>query len=220
MHDMPGTTLRRHRHGGGDGRRPRVLHRHRWPASPVQDRPGHRAARTLRPLEWAHVAILVIDARTIGASHQDQRLAERIGALGCPAIVALNKWDQVPTEERDDVLAGRGRPPRFLGRWTRAQDVSARQGGTQDPPGSSRLRRGVSSAVPDRNPDLVWCRSCRPRARPRARIRYIVQGAIDPPTFTLFTNGRLPKHVSPLHRTRRDKFDFGATPMKLRIGGK
>ena len=28
---------------------------------------------------------------------------------------------------------------------------------------------------------------------PRFKIRYIVQGAIDPPTFTLFTNGRLPQ---------------------------
>ena len=74
----------------------------------------HSTMRALRALERADVAILVIDA-TIGASHQDQRLAERIGVSGCPAIVALNKWDQVPTDDRDDVLAGVGDRLAFLG---------------------------------------------------------------------------------------------------------
>jgi GTP-binding protein len=50
-----------------------------------------------------------------------------------------------------------------------------------------------------------------------------VQGAIDPPTFTLFTNGRLPQtYIRYIERGLREKFEFGATPMKLRvrIGGK
>jgi len=58
---------------------------------------------------------------------------------------------------------------------------------------------------------------------PRAKIRYIVQGAADPPTFTLFTNGRLPPtYIRYIERGIREKFDFGATPMKLRVrvGGK
>ena len=74
----------------------------------------HAIMRALRALERADVAVLVIDA-TIGASHQDQRLAERIGVSGCPAIVALNKWDLVPTDDRDDVLAGVGDRLAFLG---------------------------------------------------------------------------------------------------------
>ena len=36
----------------------------------------------------ADIAVLVIDA-TIGATGQDQRLAERISAAGCPALVVL-----------------------------------------------------------------------------------------------------------------------------------
>ena len=74
----------------------------------------HATMRALRALERADIAILVIDA-TVGASHQDQRLAERIGVSGCPAIVALNKWDQVPADDRDDVLAGVGDRLAFLG---------------------------------------------------------------------------------------------------------
>ncbi len=74
----------------------------------------HATLRALRALERAHIALLVIDA-TVGASHQDQRLAERIGVSGCPAIVVLNKWDLVPTDDRDDVLAGVGDRLAFLG---------------------------------------------------------------------------------------------------------
>ena len=74
----------------------------------------HATLRALRALERADVAVLVIDA-TIGASHQDQRLAERIGVSGCPAIVALNKWDLVAVDDRDDVLAGVGDRLAFLG---------------------------------------------------------------------------------------------------------
>ncbi len=61
------------------------------------------------------------------------------------------------------------------------------------------------------------------QAAPRCKIRYVVQGAIDPPTFTLFTNGRLPQtYLRYIERGIREKFDLGATPMKLRvrIGGK
>ncbi len=74
----------------------------------------HATLRALRALERAHIALLVIDA-TVGASHQDQRLAERIGVSGCPAIVVLNKWDQVATDDRDDVMAGVGDRLAFLG---------------------------------------------------------------------------------------------------------
>jgi GTP-binding protein len=58
---------------------------------------------------------------------------------------------------------------------------------------------------------------------PRARIRYAVQGAIDPPTFTLFASGRLHQtYLRYIERGIREKFDLGATPIKLRVrlGGK
>ena len=44
---------------------------------------------------------------------------------------------------------------------------------------------------------------------PRATIRYVVQGAIDPPTFTLFTNGRLPQtYLRYIERGLREKFEL------------
>ena len=183
----------------------------------------HSTLRALRALERADVAILVIDA-TIGASHQDQRLAERIGVSGCPAIVALNKWDQVPTDERDDVLAGVGDRLAFLGSAP-VLKMSALSG-----KGVHRILPALRDSVEayhQRVPTGTLNRAVQElqarQAAPRARIRYIVQGAIDPPTFTLFTNGRLPPtYLRYIERGLREKFEFGATPMKLRvrIGGK
>ena len=183
----------------------------------------HATLRALRALERADVAILVIDA-TVGASHQDQRLAERIGVSGCPAIVALNKWDQVPTEERDDVLAGVGDRLAFLGSAP-VLKMSALSG-----KGVHRILPALRDSVEayhQRVPTGALNRAVQElQARqpaPRAKIRYIVQGAIDPPTFTLFTNGRLPPtYLRYIERGLREKFEFGATPMKLRvrIGGK
>ena len=178
----------------------------------------HATLRALRALERADVAILVIDA-TIGASHQDQRLAERIGVSGCPAIVALNKWDQVPTEERDDVLAGVGDRLAFLGSAP-VLKMSALSG-----KGVHRILPALRDSVEayhQRVPTGALNRAVQElQARqpaPRARIRYIVQGAIDPPTFTLFTNGRLPQtYLRYIERGLREKFEFGATPMKLRV---
>ena len=66
---------------------------------------SHSVIRALDALDRADIALLVIDS-TVGASHQDQRLAERISAAGCPSVVCLNKWDLIPTEERESVLAG------------------------------------------------------------------------------------------------------------------
>ena len=183
----------------------------------------HATLRALRALEQADLAILVIDA-TVGATHQDQRLAERIGVSGSPALVVLNKWDLVATDDRDDVLAGVGDRLAFLGSAPVLR-VSALSGR-----GVARILpalRGAVEAYHRRVPTGALNRTVQDlqgrQPAPRARIRYAVQGAIDPPTFTLFTNGRLPQtYLRYIERGLREKFELGATPLKLRVrlGGK
>ncbi len=183
----------------------------------------HATLRALRALERADIAILVIDA-TVGASHQDQRLAERIGVSGCPAMVALNKWDLVPADRRDDVLAGVGDRLAFLGAAP-VLKISALSGR-----GVHRILPALREAVAayhTRVPTGALNRTVQElqgrQPAPRARIRYAVQGAIDPPTFTLFASGRLPQtYLRYIERGIREAFDFGPTPLKLRvrIGGK
>jgi GTP-binding protein len=51
-----------------------------------------------------------------------------------------------------------------------------------------------------------------------ARVLYALQGATDPPTFTLFVNKALPPtYLRYLERQLRDRFDLGAVPIKLRV---
>ncbi len=70
--------------------------------------------RALQALDRADIALLVIDA-TAGVTHQDQRLAERVDAAGCPTVVVLNKWELIATEDRTGILADIGDRLAFLG---------------------------------------------------------------------------------------------------------
>ena len=62
--------------------------------------------RALRAVDGADVALLVVDS-SVGVTHQDQRLAERVDAAGCPIVILLNKWDLADTETRVDARPGR-----------------------------------------------------------------------------------------------------------------
>ncbi|HEY8094281.1 MAG TPA: ribosome biogenesis GTPase Der, partial [Acidimicrobiales bacterium] len=60
--------------------------------------------RALRAVDEADIALLVIDV-TEGVTAQDQRLAERIDAAGCPVVVLLNKWELLDDpDDRADLL--------------------------------------------------------------------------------------------------------------------
>jgi GTP-binding protein len=51
-----------------------------------------------------------------------------------------------------------------------------------------------------------------------AKVMYAIQGATDPPTFTLFVNRELPQsYLRYLERSIREAFGFGSTPLKLRV---
>ncbi|HMD44912.1 MAG TPA: ribosome biogenesis GTPase Der [Acidimicrobiales bacterium] len=190
----------------------------RRPSKTERGTEHHSVLRALDALEKADIALLVIDA-TVGASHQDQRLAERIGVSGCPAVVVLNKWDLVATEDREGVLAGVGDRLAFLG-TAPVLRVSARSGR-----GAHRILPALHAAVEAYhqrvptgalNRALSDIQSAHPA--PGARIRYGVQGAIDPPTFTLFTSGRLQAtYLRYVERGLRERFELGPTPIKLRV---
>ena len=159
--------------------------------------------RALRAIDDADIALLVIDA-TEGVTGQDQRLAERVDAAGCPIVVLLNKWELVDDPEtRADVLgelaAQAGVPRRRPG----AQDLGAhRQGRAQAAPAAAgRDRRSTTGGCPTRDVNRVIADAQqRQPAGGGAKVLYAVQGATDPPTFTLFVNRELPQHLPALPR--------------------
>lgn len=190
----------------------------RRPARTEQGTEHHSVLRALDALDGADLAILVIDS-TVGATHQDQRLAERVGAAGCPSVVVLNKWDLVAAEARDDVLAGVGDRLAFLGQAPVLR-ISARTGRNVH-----KVLPALAEAVEAyhrRIPTGALNRALRDlqakHPAPRARIRYGVQGAADPPTFTLFATARVPAdYLRYVENQLRERFDLGPTPVKLRV---
>jgi GTPase len=176
--------------------------------------------RALRAIDEADIALLLVDA-TEGVTGQDQRLAERIEASGCPIVIVLNKWDLVTDpDDRATVLGELGRRLAFIGDAP-VLKISALTG-----KGVHRLRPVLQDAitqyhrrVPTRDVNRVLADAQqRHPAGGGARVLYAVQGANDPPTFTLFTNRSLPQpYLRYLERSIREAFGFGSTPLKLRV---
>ena len=175
--------------------------------------------RALRSIDDADVALLVIDA-TVGVTAQDQRLAERVDASGCPIVLVLNKWDLVGTEERIEVQAELKRMLGFVGDAPVIK-MSALTGKNVDKL-RPRLREAISqyhTRIPTRDVNkLIAAAQQRQPIGGGAKILYAVQGAIDPPTFTLFVNRDIPQHyLRFIERTIREEFGLGATAIKLRV---
>ncbi len=176
--------------------------------------------RALRAIDDADIALLVIDS-TEGVTGQDQRLAERVDASGCPIVVMMNKWDLIDDPERRlELLADVQRKLSFVGEAP-VLKISALSG-----KGVHKLRPVLQDAitqyhrrVPTRDVNRVIADAQqRQPAGGGGKVLYALQGATDPPTFTLFVNRELPQsYLRYLERSIREAFDFGATPIKVRV---
>ena len=175
--------------------------------------------RALKAVDTSDVALLVIDA-TVGVTHQDQRLAERVDGAGCPIVILLNKWDLLGTTKRTKTAEDAERKLGFLGD-SPAIRISALSG-----KGVNRLWPAIQTAVveyrtriPTRDVNKVIRSAQAAQPAPRgARVMYATQGATDPPTFVLFVNRELPKtYIRYIERRLREEFGLGATPIKLRV---
>jgi GTP-binding protein len=168
----------------------------------------------------ADIALLIIDA-TEGVTSQDQRLAERVDASGCPIVVMLNKWEMIDDAERRlEVHADVKRKLGFIGDAPIVK-ISALTG-----KGVHKLRPLLQDAitqyhrrVPTRDVNKVIAAAQQKQpAGHGIKVLYALQGATDPPTFTLFVNRELPgTYMRYLERSIREAFDFGNTPIKLRV---
>jgi GTP-binding protein len=175
--------------------------------------------RALQAIDRSDVAMLVIDA-TVGVTAQDQRLAERIDAAGCPVVVLLNKWELLDADARDDVGYQINQRLHFIGE-SPVLKISALSG-----KGVHRLLPALSGTiedyhrrVPTRKVNQVLRAAQAAQPGPHgARVLYATQGATDPPTFTLFANKEIPpSYLRYLERSLREAFDMGATPIKMRV---
>jgi len=175
--------------------------------------------RALKAVDTADVALLVIDS-TQGVTHQDQRLAERVDAAGCPIVVLLNKWDLCDAEQREDVSIQVGDKLHFVG-GAPVIRISALSGKNVQRlwPALEDTIRDYQTRIPTRRVnDVIRAAQSAQPAPAGVRILYATQGATDPPTFTLFANREVPRTwLRYLERRLREDLELGSTPIKLRV---
>jgi GTPase len=176
--------------------------------------------RALRAIDDSDIALLVIDA-TEGVTAQDQRLAERVDASGCPIVVMLNKWELVDDPEHRLEIENDVRRKLYFVGDAPILKISALTG-----KGVHKLRPVLQESieqyhrrVPTRDVNRVIADAQqRQPAGHGLKVMYALQGATDPPTFTLFVNRELPHtYMRYLERSIREAFGFGSTPIKLRV---
>jgi GTP-binding protein len=175
--------------------------------------------RALQAVDDADVALLVIDA-TEGVTGQDQRLAERIDAAGCPIVLVLNKWELIDSDQRAELRWQVGDKLRFIGDAPVLPITALTGRGVHKLfPALARSVDAYHRRIPTGRVNAVIQEAQQAHSAPGgARVLYATQGAAEPPTFTLFVNRELPRtYLRYLERTLREAFDLGATPVKIRV---
>jgi GTP-binding protein len=190
------------------------------------------ALMTVRALERANVALVVIDAAD-GATDQDARIANLAAERGCAVGLLVNKWDLVAEREEAQIarlLDEVRRRLRFLGDAP-LLTVSARTGaGTERilelsqrlaaaaerRIGTAELNRWLTRTVALHDPAMA---QRGPRLRP-VKFYYATQLGTRPPTFVLFCSE--PDAVQTSYRRflenqLRESFDLAGAPVRLRL---
>jgi len=184
--------------------------------------------KTMQAIEEANVAILVLDARR-EIAEQDAHIAGYLLEAGRALVVAVNKWEQLPGEERERVRRTLRRKINFLG-FARLHFISALTG-----QGVAALLKSVDEAfdaamarLPTPRLNRLLAQAVAQQEPPRSgairpRPRYAHQGGINPPRIVVHGNAldRVPdSYRRYLERFFRDAFKLQGTPLRveLRVG--
>ena len=187
------------------------------------------ALMTVRSLERADVALLVVDAAD-GIADQDARVASLMRDEGCASVVLANKWDLVDKEDRQDRLDDIAHGLRFMSdvpivsvsaltgagfkRLFDRLDRVVRAGEQRIP--TADLNRWLQDVSEKHPPSMASKGSLR---RPN-KLFYASQVAVRPPTIVVFCTD--PKaiqtsYVRFLENQLRESFGFDGTPVRVRL---
>ena len=187
------------------------------------------ALMTLRSLERADVALLVVDAAA-GMADQDSRVASLIREHGCSALVLANKWDAVPSERRSEVLDAMRHGLRFMADVP-IVPVSARTGSGFGPlfkkvrsvvaAGAQRISTADLNRwlhdVAEKHPPAMAARGATKRPN---KLFYASQVGVHPPTIVIFCtdpDNLQTSYVRFLENQLRESFGFEGTPVRVRL---
>jgi len=185
---------------------------------------GHEYYASLRTgtaIERAEVAILVIDGSQ-SISEQDLRIIQTVRESGRALVVVFNKWDLVD-EERRYYLEREYERELVQVQWAPRINLTARTGwhvdrlvpaldaaleGWQTRVGTGSLNAFLGRLVAE-HPHPV-------RGGKQPRILFGTQAQTAPPTFVLFTSGKLDAaYLRFVERRLREEYGFVGTPVVL-----
>jgi GTPase len=180
-------------------------------------------AKTLQAIDEAHVVILVVDAHDT-VSEQDASVLGVALQRGRALLIAINKWDGIPAEQREDIRRQLAlkldfvpfAPLHFISArhgtgvgelidsTVRAYEAAMREMPTRE------LTRTLERALTAHQPPLV-------RGR-RIKLRYAHQGGRNPPRIVIHGNqtSSVPDaYTRYLVNVFRKTFDLFATPVVI-----
>ena len=181
--------------------------------------------KTLQAIDEANVVILMLDAQA-GITDQDASLAGLTINRGRAMVVAVNKWDGLKPDEREEIKRKMDLKLRFMD-FAPTHFISALRGTNVDNVVDSvdagycaafvdmatpRLTRVLEDAVLAHQPPLVSGR--------RIRLRYAHQGGRNPPVIVVHGSqiNRLPgSYKRYLTNTFRKAFKLHGTPVRIEL---
>ena len=181
--------------------------------------------KTLQAIEDANVVVLVLDARE-NISEQDAHLAGFVLETGRALVVAINKWDGLSAEQRDDIKRDIGRKLAFLdfarfnyisalkakGLDTLLKDVEAAHAAAFIKMSTPKLTRVLEMAVEQHAPPK--------NGLFRPKPRYAHQGGKNPPVIVLHGNaleGLREDYKRYLESSFRKAFKLQGTPLRIQV---
>lgn len=190
----------------------------------VREASGHEyyaSLRTSAAIERAEVAVMVIDASE-SITEQDLRILNTIEETGRAVVLAFNKWDLVDDERRYYLEREIERDLVQIP-WAPRVNVAARTGWHVD-----RLVRALDTALEGwetrvstgaLNSFLGRLVAEHPhpvRGGKQPKILFGTQASTAPPTFILFTSGKLEAgYLRFIERRLREEFGFVGSPIHL-----
>ena len=190
----------------------------------VKEASGHEfyaSLRTSTAIDRAEVAVLVLDAEQ-SISEQDVRILQTVKDAGRALVIAFNKWDLVD-EERRHYLEREVELELVQVLWAPRINITARTGWHVDRlvPALDKALKGWETRVPTGALNAFLGRLVAEHPHPvrsgkQPRIMFGTQPSVAPPTFALFTSGKLDAGYERfIERRLREEFGFAGTPIVI-----
>jgi GTP-binding protein len=192
----------------------------------VKEASGHEyyaSLRTTTAIDRAEVAVLVIDGSD-SISEQDVRIIQTVRESGRALVIAFNKWDKVD-EERRYYLDREIERELVQVQWAPRINVTARTGWHIDRlvPALEKALEGWETRITTGQLNSFLGRLVAEHPHPvrggkQPRILFGTQAGVAPPTFILFTTGKLDAgYERYIERRLREEFGFVGTPIEISV---